>query len=55
MARSVGLYMYMKILPLNWLDSDEYYNILASKEHDVNNPIVSNDLDVSELLEGLGD
>lgn len=54
-ARSVGLYMYMKILPLNWLDSDEYYNILTSKENDVNNPIVSNDLDVSELLEGLGD
>ena len=51
-ATAMGLYIYMNILPENWLTSDEYYNLLLSQEGHNYAPETS-ELNVDELVEGL--
>lgn len=51
-AKAMGLYIYMNILPENWLVSDEYYQLLLSQEGHNYAPTTS-ELNVDELVEGL--
>jgi hypothetical protein len=51
-AVAMGLYIYMNILPENWLTSDEYYQLLLSQEGHNYAPETS-ELNVDELVEGL--
>lgn len=51
-AIAMGLYIYMNILPENWLTSDEYYQLLLSQEGHNYAPETS-ELNVDELVEGL--
>lgn len=51
-AKAMGLYIYMNILPENWLISDEYYQLLLSQEGHNYAPTTS-ELNVDELVEGL--
>lgn len=51
-ATAMGLYIYMNILPENWLTSNEYYNLLLSQEGHNYAPETS-ELNVDDLVEGL--
>lgn len=56
-SRSLGLYIYMGILPENWIYNDEYYHVLQSQE-DASRRSYSNnndtgEIDLDEFLEGL--
>ena len=56
-SRSLGLYIYMGILPENWIYNDEYYHVLQSQEDaskrsfNINND--TGDIDLDEFLDGL--
>lgn len=55
-SRSLGLYIYMGILPENWVYNDEYYHILQSQEDASKRSFSNNDngeIDLDEFLEGL--
>lgn len=55
-SRSLGLYIYMGILPENWVYNDEYYHILQSQEDASRRSFSNNDsgeIDLDEFLEGL--
>lgn len=56
-SRSLGLYIYMGILPENWIYNDEYYHVLQSQEDASRRSYSSNndtgEIDLDEFLEGL--
>ena len=56
-SRSLGLYIYMGILPENWIYNDEYYHVLQSQEDASRRSFSSNndtgEIDLDEFLEGL--
>lgn len=57
-SRSLGLYIYMGILPENWIYNDEYYHVLQSQEEASKRTFSSDSVDTGEInldefLEGL--
>ena len=56
-SRSLGLYIYMGILPENWIYNDEYYHVLQSQEDASRRSFSNNndtgEIDLDEFLEGL--
>lgn len=56
-SRSLGLYIYMGILPENWIYNDEYYHVLQSQEdaskRSLNTGNDTGDIDLDEFLDGL--
>lgn len=56
-SRSLGLYIYMGILPENWIYNDEYYHVLRSQEdaskRSFNTSNDTGDIDLDEFLDGL--
>lgn len=53
-ADAVGLYIYMELLPENWLDSDEYYNTIKATDNELSvTPVSGEGLDVQSLLDDL--
>lgn len=56
-SRSLGLYIYMGILPETWVYNDEYFHVLQSQEDASNRTFVSDsetgEINLDEFLEGL--
>lgn len=56
-SRSLGLYIYMGILPENWIYNDEYYHVLRSQEdaskRSFNTGNDTGEIDLDEFLDGL--
>ena len=56
-SRSLGLYIYMGILPENWIYNDEYYHVLQSQEDASKRSFSTSndtgDIDLDEFLDGL--
>lgn len=57
-SRALGLYIYMGILPENWIYNDEYYHVLQSQEEASKRTFSNDDTDTGEInldefLEGL--